>query len=95
MWSPCNNGGQCYYLPDATYYCVCYSGYSGPNCQSSSMITATTTFSPYNPYNPCLSVRPCLNGGTCLPQGNQGAFTCMCPQGYTGVNCQSLSKRII
>jgi Notch-like protein len=68
---------------------VCYSGYSGSNCQYAPMISATTTVSSYNP---CLSVGPCLNGGTCLPQGNQGGFTCMCPQGYTGVNCQSLSK---
>jgi hypothetical protein len=34
-----------------------------------------------------------MNGGTCSPRGNQGEFTCLCPQGYTGTNCQSLSKR--
>jgi hypothetical protein len=90
MWTPCYNGGQCYYLPDATYYCVCYYGYSGNTCQYSPIATVTTTASSYNP---CLSAPPCLNGGTCLPQGNQGAFTCMCPQGYTGVNCQSSSRR--
>jgi Notch-like protein len=88
--TPCKNSGQCYFLPDAAYYCVCYSGYSGNNCQFSAMTTTTTTPATYNP---CLSARPCLNGGTCLPKGNQGEFTCMCPQGYTGVNCQSLSNR--
>ena len=54
----------------------------------------TTTMKPAT-YNPCLSAHPCLNGGTCLPKGNQGEFTCMCSQGYTGVNCQSLSNQTI
>jgi hypothetical protein len=90
MGTPCSNFGQCYYLPDATYYCVCSSGYSGNNCQFP-IITST----PASLYNPCVSIRPCFNGGTCLPKGNQGEYTCMCSQGYTGVNCQSsLSERI-
>lgn len=86
MWSPCSNGGQCYYYPDATYYCVCSAGYTGANCQSSLSPVSTGSS------NPCLSLRPCLNGGVCSPQGNQGGFICTCPQGYTGVNCQVSSS---
>ncbi|XP_029450125.1 fibulin-7 [Rhinatrema bivittatum] len=29
---------------------------------------------------------PCLNGGTCVEGVNQ--YKCMCPQGWTGTNCQ-------
>ncbi|KAM3842689.1 LOW QUALITY PROTEIN: zonadhesin, like [Diretmus argenteus] len=36
--------------------------------------------------SPCLSY-PCLNEGTC-EEGNNGAFTCHCPDGYEGKHCE-------
>ncbi|WP_437911652.1 DNRLRE domain-containing protein [Sorangium sp. So ce302] len=35
--------------------------------------------------NPCTAA-PCQNGGTCASSGS--SYTCACPSGYTGTNCQ-------
>ena len=32
---------------------------------------------------------PCFNGGTCLDILNVYAYTCQCPSGYYGSNCES------
>jgi hypothetical protein len=48
----------------------------------------------YNPNDQCFSLRPCQNGGTCVSRGNQGGYTCTCPPGYIGVNCEAFSKQI-
>ncbi|CAB1339809.1 unnamed protein product [Coregonus sp. 'balchen'] len=37
--------------------------------------------------NFCTHHRPCVNGATCMNTG-QGSFTCTCPPGFTGVNCE-------
>jgi hypothetical protein len=33
------------------------------------------------------SISPCVNGGVCGPSGT--TYSCMCPPGFTGVNCQN------
>jgi hypothetical protein len=35
---------------------------------------------------PC-QPNPCLNGGTCIPQGT--SFTCQCPSTFTGYCCEN------
>jgi hypothetical protein len=35
--------------------------------------------------NPCYN-NPCLNGATC--QANINSYRCVCPQYYSGTNCQ-------
>ena len=37
--------------------------------------------------NYCINNRPCQNGGTCTNAG-EGSYTCSCPMGYTGTNCE-------
>uniref|UniRef100_A0ACB8FAV0 Uncharacterized protein n=1 Tax=Sphaerodactylus townsendi TaxID=933632 RepID=A0ACB8FAV0_9SAUR len=48
------------------------------------------------PSDPCLS-QPCKNNGTCSPDGPrrgplrflQHAYSCVCPPGVTGTDCQA------
>lgn len=35
----------------------------------------------------CFVSRSCLNGGTCIDRENY--YKCVCPNGYTGANCQT------
>ena len=37
--------------------------------------------------SPCSS-SPCQNGGTCLPNYRYDTFICLCPQGFTGKECE-------
>ena len=86
--NPCLNSGYCVANQNTnSYYCICTASYFGVNCEQFVTTTqAPTTQAP----NPCNS-NPCLYGGTCYP-GNNGYFsyTCSCPFGYTGTNCNQV-----
>ena len=55
------------------YTCECNSGWGGLFCDQDLQY--------------CTNNFPCMNGATCLNTG-QGSYTCSCPAGYTGRNCQ-------
>ena len=40
-------------------------------------------------FDACLLNNPCVNGGTCVPDLDQGSFTCQCPLQFSGPLCQA------
>lgn len=41
----------------------------------------------------CAENNPCINGGSCRNTVND--VRCVCPAGFSGVNCQSKFKRFL
>ena len=74
------------------YTCACAPNFSGMNCQICNFIFKYVfLFIKYLilqnlKVNQCSNF-PCLNGGNCSIVGNNN-YSCSCPQGYNGVNCQ-------
>lgn len=68
--NPCQTG-TCINLSNGTYRCICPSGITGKNCDTSLL--------------PCDS-NPCLNNSTCLTLSLTN-YTCVCPSLFTGPRC--------
>ena len=56
-----------------TWECNCDEGWGGHFCDQD--------------LNYCTNHKPCKNGATCH-NTNPGAYTCMCPPGFRGTNCE-------
>ncbi|BES93149.1 N terminus of Notch ligand [Nesidiocoris tenuis] len=84
--------------------CSCYSGWKGPLCDECERYPGCLHGSCKKPWdclcdegwgglfcnqdlNYCTNHRPCRHGGTCFNTG-QGSYTCACPPGYTGNDCE-------
>ena len=70
--NPCLNGGNCQLTTSGGFFCICLTGFTGPNCQiqqSGSNCAAS----------------PCLNGGTCSDTST--GYFCKCQANYYGRNC--------
>ena len=59
----------------STFNCYCINEYGGEYCDKT------------NQSSPCAS-NPCFNGGECNNVEDNTNFTCTCPIGYTGRNCE-------
>ncbi|KAJ8976967.1 hypothetical protein NQ317_018057 [Molorchus minor] len=83
--------------------CKCQSGWEGPLCNQCQLYPGCMHGTCVKPWdclcdegwgglfcnqdlNFCTNHRPCLNGGTCFNTG-QGSYTCSCPAGFNGTNC--------
>lgn len=55
--------------------CLCNEGWGGLFCNQD--------------LNFCTNHKPCQNGGTCFNTG-QGSYTCKCPPGFTGTDCETV-----
>ncbi|KAG1672483.1 Neurogenic locus protein delta [Nymphon striatum] len=58
---------------DQPWQCNCDEGWGGLFCNQD--------------LNYCTNHKPCKNGGTCTNTG-QGSYTCSCPEGFTGTDCE-------
>ncbi|XP_072051695.1 uncharacterized protein [Amphiura filiformis] len=83
---PCMNGGSCLTM-DATYYiCVCPADYLGINCQTRRAIQINLDSCTGNP----CSNGDCYNSYNSISSPNNNfvrQYTCVCENGFTGVNC--------
>jgi hypothetical protein len=78
--SKCSGNGICYpkYFTNIgniqnDYYCQCYDGYRGENCQETISL--------------CSIYEPCLNNATCTDI-SMSDFVCKCSPGFTGLFCE-------
>ncbi|XP_014481474.1 PREDICTED: neurogenic locus protein delta-like [Dinoponera quadriceps] len=85
--------------------CQCHSGWKGTLCNQCVRYPGCLHGSCQKPWececdegwgglfcnqdlNYCTNHKPCVNGGTCFNTG-QGSYTCSCPSGFTGTDCQT------
>ncbi|ODM93782.1 Neurogenic locus protein delta [Orchesella cincta] len=91
-------------IPDT---CECHSGWEGPYCSECVRYPGCKHGRCTNPWecnceegwgglfcnqdlNYCTNHKPCRNGGTCFNTG-QGSYTCACPVGFIGADCETRS----
>lgn len=71
---PCKNNATCERLAYNKYQCNCTPEYKGENCSI---------------FRACYS-RPCQNGATCNESYNPNNYSCSCPFGFYGRNCEKV-----
>ncbi|XP_052252085.1 neurogenic locus Notch protein-like isoform X3 [Dreissena polymorpha] len=103
--SPCVHG-SCFKGSgnSPTFFCLCPSQFTGLHCETvittttaistttpSQTATTTTTTATTTPVNPCNS-SPCVHGTCFIGSGNSPSFFCLCPSGFTGLQCETIFR---
>ncbi|XP_064610786.1 agrin-like isoform X2 [Liolophura sinensis] len=74
---PCQNGGTCIVLDNASHKCLCTKEFQGDQCEK--------------PSSPCLN-NPCQGGGVCFATPD-GDFDCTCPADREGRFCEKVTMK--
>ncbi len=98
---PCFNGATCSETSVGGFVCVCLPNYTGTRCEDIITTIATTTIPIPIPITTTIgqTIRqtdackdaPCLNAGSCIPNG-VGGFVCKCLNGVVGNRCEARGK---
>ena len=75
-FEPCKNNATCERLAYNKYQCNCTPEYKGENCSI---------------FQACYS-SPCRNGATCKEYYEPSNYTCACPLGFHGRNCENITN---
>ncbi|XP_022081481.1 fibropellin-1-like isoform X2 [Acanthaster planci] len=90
--SPCLNNGSCITVKRGAvntveYQCLCPLGFGGLTCGVHFGDPVGVTQGPDDPCDP----EPCQNGGSCSRSSTTAGYICICPESFTGSNCENAS----
>eukprot|EP00039_Didymoeca_costata_P000044 m.43923 g.43923 ORF g.43923 m.43923 type:complete len:2590 (+) comp10023_c0_seq1:219-7988(+) len=82
---PCENNGVCTNLGSSGYKCDCLGGFSGLQCEITTITTTTSTVTSVTTLDPCLG-EPCIYGEC---KATESGYTCICQDGNESLTCPS------